>query len=98
VVGENYFRNESTGGDFGDVFRMDENTTRHVLARLREIKQSRDAAKVTQSLDRLEAAAQDLKENVMPYLVDCCHAYATVSEMIARLKRHWGEFREPIRL
>jgi methylmalonyl-CoA mutase, N-terminal domain len=34
----------------------------------------------------------------MPYLVDCCHAYATVGEMVARLKGHWGEFREPVRL
>ena len=34
----------------------------------------------------------------MPLLVDCCHAYATVGEMVARLKRCWGEFQEPVRL
>jgi len=33
----------------------------------------------------------------MPYLVECCHAYATVGEMVTALKREWGEFREPIR-
>ncbi|KKL50591.1 hypothetical protein LCGC14_2303990, partial [marine sediment metagenome] len=30
-------------------------------------------------------------------LVDCCHAYATVGEMVATLKKEWGEFQEPIR-
>jgi methylmalonyl-CoA mutase N-terminal domain/subunit len=30
--------------------------------------------------------------------VDCCHAYVTVGEMVGELKRHWGEFQEPVRL
>jgi methylmalonyl-CoA mutase N-terminal domain/subunit len=34
----------------------------------------------------------------MPYLVECCHAYATVGEMVHRLKQQWGEFQEPVRL
>ena len=34
----------------------------------------------------------------MPYLVDCCHAYATVGEMVACMKREWGEFQEPVNL
>ena len=37
-------------------------------------------------------------ENLMPYLVDCCHAYATVGEMVATLKKEWGEFKEPVKL
>ena len=37
-------------------------------------------------------------ENVMPYLVECCHAYATVGEMVACLKKEWGEFKEPVNL
>ena len=58
----------------------------------------RDNAAVGRSLDRLaEAAAKD-DENLMPYLVDCCHAYATVGEIVARLKTLWGEFQEPVRL
>jgi methylmalonyl-CoA mutase N-terminal domain/subunit len=34
----------------------------------------------------------------MPYLVDCCHAYVTVGEMVERLKQQWGEFVEPVKL
>ena len=36
--------------------------------------------------------------NIMPALVDCCHAYATVGEMVEQLRDCWGEFQEPIRL
>ena len=46
---------------------------------------------------RPRPAAKD-RENVMPYLVDCCHAYATVGEMVACLKKEWGEFQEPVNL
>ena len=47
---------------------------------------------------RLSAAAAKDRENVMPYLVDCCHAYATVGEMVSCLKNQWGEFKEPVNL
>ena len=50
------------------------------------------------SLARLGRAAADDRENLMPYLVDCCHAYATVGEMVATLRAYWGDFQEPVRL
>ena len=56
----------------------------------------RSNPEVEGTLDRLESAAEGKEDNVMPYLVDCCHAYATVGEMVDRLKRHWGEFQEPV--
>jgi methylmalonyl-CoA mutase N-terminal domain/subunit len=59
---------------------------------------TRNQAQVDQSLAKLAKAAADDKENVMPYLVDCCHAYATVGEMVACLKKEWGEFQEPVNL
>ena len=48
------------------------------------------------TLAKLAAAAAKDDENLMPYLVDCCHAYATVGEMVECLKNHWGEFKEPV--
>ena len=98
VVGENFFRNEGASDDFGEVFSMNADTTRLVLERLRDVRESRDTVRVSRCLEQLELVAQKPAENVMPYLVDCCHAYATVGEMVSRLKRHWGEFREPIGL
>jgi methylmalonyl-CoA mutase N-terminal domain/subunit len=45
-----------------------------------------------------KAARANDRENLMPYLVDCCHAYVTVGEMVERLKQQWGEFKEPVKL
>jgi len=62
------------------------------------VRSRRDAGRVERELTRLSTAAANDRENLLPYLVDCCHAYATVGEMVSRLKSQWGDFREPIRL
>jgi methylmalonyl-CoA mutase N-terminal domain/subunit len=98
IVGENRFKSETADQNFGETFQMNQNTTQHVLERLSEVRKSRDSTKVAATLAALERAAQQPTENLMPYLVDCCHAYATVGEMVRRLKSQWGEFKEPIRL
>ena len=59
---------------------------------------TRDSAAAERSLSALETAAANDGENLIPYLIDCCHAYATVGEMVATLKGQWGEFQEPVRL
>ncbi|MEW6272167.1 MAG: methylmalonyl-CoA mutase family protein, partial [Thermodesulfobacteriota bacterium] len=58
----------------------------------------RDAARAARSLAALRAAAENDRENLLPHLIDCCHAYATVGEMVRELKDAWGEFQEPVRL
>jgi len=45
--------------------------------RLREVKRERDNRKVSQLLKDLESAAR-AEKNVMPYLLECCKAYATL--------------------
>lgn len=64
------------------------------IARLREVKRERDGRKVAQTLKDLEGAARQ-KRNVMPYLLECCKAYATVGEMTKVFKEVYGEFKEP---
>jgi methylmalonyl-CoA mutase, N-terminal domain len=49
---------------------------------------------VLQTLKDLEKAAREEK-NVMPYLLECCSAYATVGEMTRVFKEVFGEFKEP---
>ena len=98
VVGQNSFRRDDQTDDFGEVFRLDPRASARVIEKYEAVRSRRDNAAVGRSLDRLaEAAAKD-DENLMPYLVDCCHAYATVGEIVARLKTLWGEFQEPVRL
>jgi len=64
------------------------------IDRLRKLKQERSNTAVSQSLKALEQAARQ-KENVMPYLVDCCKSYATVGEMAHLFRDVFGEYREP---
>jgi methylmalonyl-CoA mutase N-terminal domain/subunit len=64
------------------------------IQRLREVKRERDNRKVAQSLQDLETAARQEK-NVMPCLLECCKAYATVGEMTKVFKEVYGEFKEP---
>ncbi len=64
------------------------------VRRLKEVKRERDSRKVTQRLKDLEKAARNEK-NVMPDLLECCKAYATVGEMTKVFKEIYGEFKEP---
>ena len=98
VVGQNHFRDPDERQDFGEVFRVDPDAARRIVERHDDVRRRRDAAAVRRALDRLSAAAATDDENVMPHLVECCHAYATVGEMVAALKAHWGEFQEPVGL
>ena len=98
VVGENYFgKDDGQAIDYGEVFKSDPESERLIRQRLNALRKSRDEAKVSATLSALVEAARS-EANVMPFLVDCCHAYATVGEMVARLKECWGEFSEPINL
>jgi methylmalonyl-CoA mutase N-terminal domain/subunit len=64
------------------------------IRRLREIKRERDNRKILQLLKDLESTARTEK-NLMPYLLECCKAYATVGEMTKVFKEVFGEFKEP---
>ena len=64
------------------------------VQRLREVKRERDNRKVSQLLKDLESAAR-AEKNVMPTLLECCKAYATLGEMTKVFKGVYGEFKEP---
>lgn len=98
VVGLNVFRKADEQRGAVEVFRIDPKASRRIVEKYEAVMDRRDGAAVARTLDRLGTAAAQDGENLMPYLVECCHAYATVGEMVARLKGCWGEFQEPIRL
>lgn len=64
------------------------------IANLKELRRTRNAKDVKDSLKALEKAAKG-KDNVMPHLVRCCHAYATVGEMAGVFRDVFGEWKEP---
>jgi methylmalonyl-CoA mutase N-terminal domain/subunit len=61
---------------------------------LAELKRTRDAAAVAATLKVLDGVARK-GENVMPALVECCKAYATVGEMADVFRDVYGVYKEP---
>jgi len=97
VIGQNFFSsNEELR--VGEVFSLDPTAAKRALEKYQRVLDTRSQTAVDSSLAKLSKAAAQDRENVMPYLVDCCHAYATVGEMVTCLKEEWGEFREPVNL
>ena len=77
-----------------EIHEYRQESVKEQIQRLREVKRERDSHKVVQTLQDLEKAAREEK-NVMPYLLECCKAYATVGEMTKIFKEVYGEFKEP---
>ena len=61
---------------------------------LNQVRRERHSREVARTLAALEKAAKE-GANVMPPLVECCKAYATVGEMTAVFRNTYGEFEEP---
>ena len=94
----NCFSHEGQQAAPGEVFSLDPAASRRVIEKLEAIKDRRNNVLVQRSLQQLQSAAVKSDENLIPYLIDCCHAYATVGEMVSVLKGLWGEFQEPVSL
>jgi methylmalonyl-CoA mutase, N-terminal domain len=75
------------------ILYIDETTAEKQLARLEELKRTRDNDAVRRSLDALREAGRG-NENTMYPLLDCVRAYATVGEMCDALRDVWGEYEE----
>jgi methylmalonyl-CoA mutase N-terminal domain/subunit len=88
--------NKYAGGEQGEVelHEYSDTSALEQIKSLKELRRTRNSKEVTSSLKALEKATRD-KENIMPYLVDCCKAYATVGEMTGVFRDIFGEFIEP---
>jgi methylmalonyl-CoA mutase N-terminal domain/subunit len=61
---------------------------------LEELRRTRDSREVSRLLKELEQTTRN-GNNVMPALVNCCRAYATVGEMAGVFRDAFGEWDEP---
>ena len=75
------------------ILYIDESTYDTQLARLDELRKTRDNDAVQRSLDALKQAARG-GDNTMYPLLDAVRAYATVGEMCDALREVWGEYEE----
>ncbi|MBI5297901.1 MAG: methylmalonyl-CoA mutase family protein [Chloroflexi bacterium] len=76
------------------ILEMDPQGYERQVARLDEVRKTRDNGRVGQSLDRLRLACQG-KENTMPHIMEAVHSYATLGEIIQVMKEVFGTYEEP---
>jgi methylmalonyl-CoA mutase, N-terminal domain len=75
------------------ILYIDETAAGHQLARLQDLKKTRDNEKVRFSLEVLKETARGTGNTMYPML-DCVRAYATIGEMCDALREVWGEYEE----
>jgi len=91
-VGVNlYTEGESMDVELHEYNRRSADEQIKALRRVRRQRNNRDVKKTLSDLSNAVKA----HKNVMPYLVDCCKAYATVGEMAGVFRQEFGEFDEP---
>jgi methylmalonyl-CoA mutase N-terminal domain/subunit len=93
VVGVNRFQTEEDSAP--PTLRIDPSTERAQIERVRALRERRDNAATEAALAALESAACGT-ENLLPRILTCVEAHATVGEISHRLRRVWGEYREAV--
>jgi methylmalonyl-CoA mutase N-terminal domain/subunit len=95
VVGVNRFAGEEESNV--KTLRVDPAIEKAQIERLRALRQRRDTMACETALVKLEEAARGT-DNVLPHILDCVEAFATVGEISNRLRTVWGEYREAVTL
>jgi methylmalonyl-CoA mutase N-terminal domain/subunit len=93
-VGVNKYTEGSQAQTDVELHEYNEQWAESQIANLKELRRIRDNREVARLLKELEKSARD-GTNVMPILVDCCRAYATVGEMAGVFRDVFGEWQEP---
>ena len=65
------------------------------VARLKDVRRTRNGSAVKALLIDLKKAAED-EVNLMPQILACVKGYATLGEIVEALKDIYGEYQEPI--
>lgn len=95
VVGVNKFVQEEeppTG-----LLKVDPSVGENQKKKIEELKAKRDNAKVEKTLKALKEACKT-DENVMPYILDAVHAYATLQEICDQMRSVFGEYKQTVSL
>jgi methylmalonyl-CoA mutase N-terminal domain/subunit len=77
-----------------DIHRVDPAVEARQVSRLRQTRSRRDAARLAQLFERLEAEARDPAINLMPSTIALVQARASLGEIVARLRNIWGTYAE----
>jgi methylmalonyl-CoA mutase len=96
VVGLNKY--QPTNREQIDVLKVDNTAVREAqVARLKQLRAERDAAKVATTLTALTEAARAGTGNLLELAVDAARAQATVGEISLALEKVYGRYAAPVR-
>ncbi len=91
IVGVNEFKTDEKQKI--EIFKLNEEAIKKQLERLKELRAERDNDKVRSALKRLRESAL-LGENLMPPIIECVEAYATLGGISDTLREIWGEYKD----
>ncbi len=92
IVGVNdYVINETQPTD---LLKISPEVEKRQVAKLKAVREKRDANLVKVKLSDLRAACKN-NSNIMPALVAAAHVYATIGEMAQVLREEYGEYHDP---
>ncbi len=92
IVGVNKYQMEEKSRI--EYLRIDDEVEKKQIARLAEIKRTRNSRAVERSLDDLRKAAAG-SENLMPYILSAVKEYATLQEICDVFREVFGIYRDP---
>jgi len=92
IVGVNEFLTEEKRPI--DILVIDESVAHRQSENLAALRRTRDSGRVRSGLEALGSAA-GTDANLMPYILECVRAYATLGEMCDVLRRVFGTYEEP---
>ena len=78
-----------------EILKIGDEAERSQRQQMAALRASRDPAQVTRGLEALRAAAAE-NRNVIPPMLDCARAYATLYEIRQTLEQVFGTYREPV--
>jgi len=94
IVGVNDFTEGSENIEI-ETLRIDPAVERRQVASMAELRARRDAARVQSTLAALTEASRS-RENLVPRILECARAYATLYEIRHAMESVFGSYKEPV--
>jgi methylmalonyl-CoA mutase, N-terminal domain len=93
IVGTNRFQS-SQAEPTVEILTVDPTVRQRQCERLRTIRARRDNERCRHLLERLQLAAGNERENLLPLIVEAVEAYCTLGEISDAFRTVWGEARD----
>jgi methylmalonyl-CoA mutase cobalamin-binding domain/chain len=93
VIGVNKYVEEDEKVDI-ETHPYDPTTADRQIARLQNVRATRDNQKLNALLEQLVEIAKDETQNIMPITIELVEAGATMGDIVEKLRTLWGTYRE----